>query len=117
MRYPAFLLGVLLLGTTSSVSAQQNLDQSARALGFRSFQHYQQAQTTCMDLLNRNPLLTGNLNCGTDMECYQREGTTMQRRYNQLTQSQIWINNKCDVVIQVESARGGRYLFRPHSNR
>jgi hypothetical protein len=61
-----------------------------------------------MDLLNRNPLVSGNMNCGTDMACYQREAAAMQRRYAQLTQSQPWISNKCDVVVQIESGNRGR---------
>lgn len=108
MRRFTVLLSALLMFISGTANAQQDLDQSARALGFRSFEHYQQARTTCMDLLNRNPLVSGNMNCGTDMACYQREGAAMQQRYAQLTQSQPWISNKCDVVVQIESGNSGR---------
>lgn len=101
---------ILVLGCLLSSAAfgQQDLDQSARALGFRSFQHYQQARASCMDLLSKNPLVSGNLNCGTNVECLQREADAMQRLYQALTQSPAWVNNKCDVVVQIEQGlRGG----------
>jgi len=96
-----YVCGLLLI-SASSVYGQQNLDEIARALGFRNLQHYQQARITCLDLLSKNPLVSRNLNCGIDMQCLQREAEAMQRRYRTLTQSQAWISNKCDVVVQVE---------------
>ena len=65
-----------------------------------------------MDLLNKTPLTSNNTNCGMDMQCLQREADAMQRRYNALTQSQAWINNKCDVVVQVESGNKRRVSGR-----
>ncbi len=98
------LLCALLVVGSCCAYGQQNPDDSARAIGFRNFQHYQQARATCLDLMAKNPLVSGNhLNCGTNMQCLQREADAMQRRYRALTQSPAWVSNKCDVVAQVES--------------
>ena len=94
---------VLLFIGSCCAYGQSNVDDSARALGFRDFQHYQQARAVCLELMSKNPLVTGNINCGTDMSCLQREADAMQRRFSALTSSPAWASNKCDVVAQVES--------------
>ncbi len=93
----AFMFFVFHAG---SALAQQNLDNSARTLGFKNYQHYQTARGVCFELLNRNPLTT--LNCGSDMRCLQQEGVVIQQKYKALTQSGAWISNNCTVVMQVE---------------
>lgn len=90
----------LLLGASNALG-QQSLDDSARALGFLSYQNYQTARSICLDLLNKNPLVTRN--CGADIQCLQQEGVAMQQRYRALTQSAPWVNNNCNVVVQIES--------------
>ena len=110
------LLCILLLVGSGCAYSQQNLDDSARTLGFRNFQHYQQAKTICLDLLSKNPLISGNLNCGTDMQCLQREADAMQHRYRVLTQSFAWTSNKCDVVVQVEGSRSRSSESGSHRN-
>lgn len=79
------------------------MDDSARTLGFRDFHHYQQARAICRDLMSKSSLVAGNTNCGTDISCLQREADAMQRRFSALRSSRTWVNNKCDVVVQVES--------------
>lgn len=101
-----WVMGLVGIGMACSASGQAELDVSARALGFNSFQHYQQARSACFNIMAQYPLVSGGVNCGTDMACIQREGAAMQARMRTMTQSPAWISNKCDVVAQVEA--GGR---------
>ena len=84
------------------------LNSAARQLGFQSYSHYQRARNICLDLLQRNPLISSNMNCGTNMQCLQREAEAMQRRYESLAKSASWVANNCDVVVQVESRSRSR---------
>lgn len=90
------------LMTSGTANAQQDGDASARALGFLSFQHFQQSRSTCLDLLAKNPLLPEPINCGTDLACLQREGEALQRRFHDLTQSYNWKSSKCDIIVEIE---------------
>ncbi|MDX5371899.1 MAG: hypothetical protein LPK18_05630 [Pseudomonadaceae bacterium] len=101
-KITAIQIGICLSLITSAAQGQRSLDESARALGFQSFQHYQASRTICLELLNKTPLTTRN--CGTDIQCLQQEGAAMQQRYTALTQSSPWKYNNCDEVIKVESS-------------
>jgi hypothetical protein len=80
-----------------------DLDSAARQLGFQSYSHFERARNVCLELLQKNPLMSSVTNCGTNLQCLQREAEAMQRRYENLTSSSSWVTNKCDIVVQVES--------------
>lgn len=88
----------------SSVATAQTPDAAARALGFNSFSHYQQSRTTCLGLIQSRVLAPGRTaQCGSNLECLQKEGASLSVRQRALSVSAEWRNNKCDVVAQVES--------------
>ncbi len=61
-----------------------------------------------MELIRKNPLISNNLNCGTDIQCLQREAEAVQKHFDALTQSPTWINNKCNIVAQIEYSNQAR---------
>lgn len=93
---------------TPAYGGNGELNSAARQLGFQSYSHYQRARNICLDLLQKNPLVSSNMNCGTNMQCLQREAEAMQKRYENLTKSGSWVTNNCDVVVQVESGSRSR---------
>lgn len=96
-----------LLLLASSVAAAQTPDSAARALGFNSFQHYQQSRTTCLGLVQSRVLAPGrNSQCGSNLECLKKEGAALSARQRALSASTEWRTNKCDVVAKVESQSG-----------
>ena len=100
-----FLSMVLLVVSCSVRAEQQNINENLQSSGFRDFQHYQQARIACMELLSKNPLIPNDFDCGMDTRCLQREADAFQSRYNKLVRSPVWRDNKCNVVIRVESGR------------
>ncbi|SFQ13186.1 DUF4124 domain-containing protein [Ectopseudomonas toyotomiensis] len=95
------------VGQIGQVPAGMDLDSSARALGFSSYQGFLNAKDVCLSLLERNPLTTRN--CGADTSCLQQEGAAMQQRYLALSNSTPWLRNNCSAVVKVLSnpAKGG----------
>jgi hypothetical protein len=89
--------------STQTYRGNRDLDSSARQLGFQSYNHFERARQICLELLQRNPLISSGTNCGTNLQCLQREAEAMQRRYENLTRSSSWVTNKCNIVVQVES--------------
>ena len=98
-----YIFGLLLV-VANGTYGQQIQEQSARALGFSDFKHFQQARSKCSELLIKNNIIWDSFNCGDDMHCLQRETKAMQRRYKVLKQSSTWINNKCDIVLMEDSS-------------
>jgi len=91
----------------SSVATAQTHDSAARALGFNSFQHYQQSRTICLGLVQSRVLAPGRTTqCGSNLECIKKEGAALSARQRALSASAEWRSNKCDVVVQVESQSG-----------
>lgn len=85
--------------------AGQDLDSSARLLGFSDYQHFLRAKEICMSLLKSNPLISRS--CGADARCLQEEGAAMQQRYLALSQTGPWLTNNCDAVARVLSTATG----------
>jgi len=95
---------------SASAFAQKSPDDVARAFGFNSYQHYQQARSYCFDLYEKRvTALSRSNSCGADFQCLQREANAMFQRQLALMRSPDWSQNKCDSVMEIETAsrKGG----------
>lgn len=90
-------------------------DAAARKLGFRDAAHFSTNLDYCMEIYGANVTSKMNLNCGSNLECLEREAKLMTQRASDLMRSSSWKAYNCDVATQVairsQRSGGGSYTL------
>jgi hypothetical protein len=114
MRKPAHYLKAVsvflaVLTLAFSTHAEDPLDDTAKALGFESFSHYQLCRDRCLKLLNQHVTAADrSASCGKDLRCLQREAARMAEQLKSLARSRAWQKYQCDIVAKIEVGTSGK---------